>query len=250
MSQRASQSLFVRTGKLVRRHRKWWPVVILPAFFLLNWVWHALKKPSEVIGLLESGYYKDPHSTWAAFGPLFEAHSTALIPPELLAAIAQTESRGNPLARTYWRWRWSWNPFSWYSPASSAVGLFQITDGTFAESSRYCVHLNKVARRTVWYDVNGCWFNWLYNRVVPSHSTEMTSAYLHVQVEKLVDNKPLAAQTKHDLAALVHLCGPGVAAIYLRQGFKFKKNTYCDAHDPMAYLKRIRTLMVTFRNIR
>ena len=27
--------------------------------------------------------------------------------PELLAALAQVEGSGNPVARTYWRWSWS-----------------------------------------------------------------------------------------------------------------------------------------------
>ena len=43
------------------------------------------------------------------------------------------ESSGDPVALTYWRWRLSWNPFEVYRPASSAVGMFQLTDGTFAE---------------------------------------------------------------------------------------------------------------------
>ena len=33
------------------------------------------------------------------------------ITPELLAALAQVEGAGNPVARTYWRWRLTWNPF-------------------------------------------------------------------------------------------------------------------------------------------
>jgi len=38
----------------------------------------------------------------------------AVITPELLAALAQVEGSGNPVARTYWRWRLSWNPFEVY----------------------------------------------------------------------------------------------------------------------------------------
>ena len=54
--------------------------------------------------------------------------------PELLAALAQVEGAGNPVARTYWRWRLSWNPLELYRPASSAVGMYQITDATFQEA--------------------------------------------------------------------------------------------------------------------
>ena len=31
--------------------------------------------------------------------------------PQLLAALAQVEGAGNPVATTYWRWRLTWNPF-------------------------------------------------------------------------------------------------------------------------------------------
>jgi len=39
----------------------------------------------------------------AQYGPLFRRHSTVVITPELLAALAQVEGAGNPVARTYWR---------------------------------------------------------------------------------------------------------------------------------------------------
>ena len=71
--------------------------------------------------------------------------STSTITPELLAALAQVESAGNPVARTYWRWQLAWNPFAVYQPASSAVGLLQMTDGAYAEAARYCIRQN--ARR-------------------------------------------------------------------------------------------------------
>jgi hypothetical protein len=56
------------------------------------------------------------------------------------------------VARTYWRWRLTWNPFGVYKPASSAVGLYQMTDAAFAEASRYCVRRHAVV------DAD-CWFN-------------------------------------------------------------------------------------------
>jgi hypothetical protein len=44
----------------------------------------------------------------------FSVHTT--ITPELLAALAQVERTGNPVARTYWRWQLPWNPFAVYKP--------------------------------------------------------------------------------------------------------------------------------------
>ena len=229
--------------------RGWCLIVLIPALFTVNWIWQAVVKPSEVIGLLEAGYFKDPRKTWEVFGPLFREHSTSMIPPELLAALSHAESRGNPIARTYWRWRWTLNPFAIYAPASSAVGLLQITDGTFAVARQYCIHGNKVAREGDWYDSRNCWFNSLYSRVVPSHAIEMTSAYLHVTVSKIAGRRPLLPATWHDLAALTHLCGPGVAEEYLLSGMRFAKSSYCEAHNPRVYLKQIRNLMAVFKKM-
>ena len=73
--------------------------------------------------------------------------------PELLAALAQVESSGNPVARTYWRWRFSWNPFELYGPASSTIGMFQITDGTFAEARPFCIRdIMSSSRSGPWHD--------------------------------------------------------------------------------------------------
>ena len=56
------------------------------------------------------------------------------------------------MARTYWRWRLSWNPFELYQPASSAVGMYQITDPTFQEAKRYCIHDHVVVEDRPWND--------------------------------------------------------------------------------------------------
>ena len=71
---------------------------------------------------------KTPAGTWRQYAPLFLKYSTGVITPELLAALAQVEASGNPVARTYWRWAWKPEPFDVYRPASSAVGMYQITD--------------------------------------------------------------------------------------------------------------------------
>src|SRR4029078_8432547 len=76
---------------------------------------------------------KAPAETWAAYGPLFRAHATPTMTAQLLAAPAHVEAAGNPLATPEWRWRLTARPFQVYRPASTAVGMLQITEGTFAE---------------------------------------------------------------------------------------------------------------------
>jgi hypothetical protein len=116
-----------------------WCIVAIGAWFALNWIYQVVRKPGEILAPVSDSLAKSPESTWRSYGSLFEKHSTRIISPEFLAALAQVEGSGNPIASTYWRWRWSWNPFEIYRPASSAVGMFQITDGTFAEARKYCI---------------------------------------------------------------------------------------------------------------
>src|SRR5262245_34382660 len=105
-------------------------LVLITVFAAVNWIVQVARKPSELFFPVSGSLAKTPAQTWRAYGPLFDKNSTAVITPELLAALAQVEGSGNPVARTYWKWRFTWNPFEMYRPASSAAGMFQITDGT------------------------------------------------------------------------------------------------------------------------
>src|SRR6202035_1777788 len=94
---------------------------ILAVFFAMNVVYQVLRKPTEVLAPVSGAFNKTPIETWRQYAPLFREYSTAAIPPELLAALAQVEAAGNPIASTYWRWRLTWNPFAIYQPASSSA---------------------------------------------------------------------------------------------------------------------------------
>jgi hypothetical protein len=103
-------------------------VLLVIVWAAVNWIVQVVRKPTEVFvaaGAVSGSLAKVPAQTWRQYGPLFDEHSTSVITPELLAALAQVESSGNPVARTYWRWRFSWNPFELYGPASSAAGCFR-----------------------------------------------------------------------------------------------------------------------------
>jgi hypothetical protein len=117
---------------------------ILAVVSLANAVYQVVRKPTELLFFVGGALDKVPSETWQQYGPLFRKYSTDTITPELLAALAQIESTGNPVARTYWRWRLTWNPFGVYKPASSVVGLYQMTDAAYAEASRYCVRRHAV----------------------------------------------------------------------------------------------------------
>jgi hypothetical protein len=192
---------------------------------------------------------KSPAETWRSYGRLFKEHSTAVISPALLAALAQVEGAGNPVARTYWRWRLAPNPFKVYQPASSAVGMYQITDATFSDARRYCIHDHAVVEEGPWLDLSSCWFNVLYSRVVPSHAIEMTSALLDRRVARAIERHRVAAATpdrKQDLAAVIHLCGPTAGDTYAAHGFRLTARQRCGDHDVRNYLARVNMMKRRF----
>lgn len=213
----------------------------------INWVYHAFYKPTELFFPVENSLTKSPRETWREYGALFEAHSTAIITPDLLAALAQAEGSGNPVARTYWRWRFdSWNPLEWYQPASTAVGMFQITDGTFQEGKRYCIHNHVVVEDGPWHNFNSCWFNGLYTRIIPGHAIELTAVLLDRQVAKAVGARPATFQQKQDLAAVIHLCGAGAGRDYAKRNFRLMPNQHCGDHDVKTYLTKIQSMERVF----
>jgi hypothetical protein len=222
-------------------------VVILVAWSATNWVYQAIRKPTELYFPVSGALTKPPPETWRSYQPLFNEHSTAVITPELLAALAQIEGGGNPVARTYWRWRLTWNPFEVYQPASSAVGMYQITDGTFREAKRYCIHDHVVMEDGLWHDAKSCWFNSLYTRVVPSHAIELTAALLDRGVASATGRRRNATlQQKQDLAAVIHLCGTGAGEAYARRGFRLTAHQRCGDHDLRDYLARVNAMKRQF----
>ncbi|HEU4938794.1 MAG TPA: transglycosylase SLT domain-containing protein [Vicinamibacterales bacterium] len=227
-------------------------VLLVIVWATVNWVVQVVRKPTEVFVAVSGSLAKVPAQTWRQYGSLFDEHSTPVITPELLAALAQVESSGNPVARTYWRWRFTWNPFELYGPASSAVGMFQITDGTFSEARRYCIHDHVVVEDGAWHDSRSCWFNALYTRVVPAHAVEMTAALLDRTVARILARNRITTaslQQRQDLAAIIHLCGDGAGDRFARGGFRFTGGQRCGDHDPRRYLAQVNTLKRQFARL-
>jgi hypothetical protein len=216
--------------------------LILVAFSLANLVYQIVRKPTELFFFVGRALDKTPTETWRQYEPLFREYSTSTITPELLAALAQVESTGNPVARTYWRWRLSWNPFAVYTPASSAVGLYQMTDAAYAEARRHCI------RRHVVVDAD-CRLNSLHIRALPSHAIELAAVYLDRNVAAVLGQAPdttATPQQKQDLAALIHLCGAGPAAAFARRGFQATAGERCGDHLVASYLAKVNAMKRQF----
>jgi len=220
-------------------------VILFTVFSVVNLVYQVIRKPTELFFFVGHRLDKEPAETWRQYGPLFRIYSTSTITPELLAALTQIESSGNPVDRTYWRWRWSFNPFAIYQPASSAVGLTQMTDGAYAEAARFCIRDHAVTD-------TGCGFTSLYVRALPSHAIELASIYLDRNVTDVLaragDVKPSPSE-RQDLAAFIHLCGGGPATAFARRKFQMNTDERCGDHLVSSYVARVDAMKRQFQRL-
>jgi hypothetical protein len=227
--------------------------LLIAVWFAANGVYQVVRKPTELFFPVSGVLYRTPAQTWATYQSVFRAHSTAIMTPEFLAALAQVEGSGNPVVRTYWRWSLTHEPFEVYRPASSAVGMYQITDGTFEEARRYCIRDHKVLEAGPWNNFRSCWFNSLYTRVIASHSVELTSAYLDHRVRRALSRSGRTSATlqqKQNLAAVIHLCGAGAGERYARRGLQTTSNQRCGDHDVRTYVNKVNTMQRVFARLR
>jgi hypothetical protein len=228
-------------------------LIVLAALALaVNGVYQVLRKPTELFFPVSSALNKLPDETWSRYAPIFRKHATAVTTAPFLAALAQVEASGNPIARTYWRWSWRPHFFDLYRPASSAVGMYQITDGTFAEARQLCIHDHQVVREGRWNDWHACWMNGLYSRVIPSDAVELVSAYLTANTEELLGRyhrNNATLQQRQQVATLIHLCGAGAAAGYVRQGLHASPGQRCGDQEVAAYLGRVQAMTRLFSRL-
>ena len=219
--------------------------MLLALIMLANIAYQTMRKPTELFVLVGHALDKEPSETWRQYGPLFRKHATATITPELLAALAQVETAGNPLARTYWRWRWSLNPLAIYRPASSAVGLFQMLDAAYADAARFCIRGNAVTEA-------GCGSHFFYVRAIPSHAIELASVYLDRNVADVLaraGDVKASREQKQDLAAFIHLCGAGPATAYARRHFQLTAGERCGDHLVASYISGVNAMKRQFQRL-
>ena len=227
-------------------------IVSIALWASVNWAYHAVHKPTELLSPLSSRLAKTPSQTWQDYEPHFRKHATAVIGPELLAALAQVESAGNPLAQTYWQWHLTWHPFELYRPASSAIGMYQVTDATFAQTKRECLYRPGVTEGDFMPMLGFCWFDGLYTRVVPSRAVELTATFLDRSVAATLKRERIARPTlqhKQDLAAVIHLCGAGAGETYAKRGFRLTPGQRCGDHDVRVYLGRVNGMKRVFARL-
>jgi hypothetical protein len=227
-------------------------VLLLALWAPINLAYQVIQKPSELLAPLSGWLIKTPDETWRSYAPLFHRYATANVAPELLAALAQAESAGNPVATTYWRWRFSINLLAIYRPASSSVGMYQMTDAAYIEARRYCVSHHHVAEDHADSNAPACGQGGAYWRILPKDAIELTASYLDRRVVALLAKRhpaPVTQQQKDNLAAVIHLCGPGPAGTYVRRGFHLTPGERCGDQDIAAYVGRVSNFERQFRRL-
>jgi len=246
-----------RWSRAFRRAPRYAQVLIALALVFALWVsvngtYQVIRKPTELFFPVSGTLNKTPAETWQEYGSIFRAHATTTITPELLAALAQVEGSGNPIARTYWRWSFTPHPFDVYRPASSAVGMYQFTDGTFDEARGFCIHDHRVVQDGPWFAWRSCWFNAFYTRVVPTHAVEMASAYLDVNVARALARHRVSSATlaqRQNAATLMHLCGVGAGDDYVKRGFRLVSGQRCGDHLASGYVARVNAMKALFTRL-
>jgi hypothetical protein len=214
-------------------------LTLIGLLFALNFLIQIALKPAEALGMLGLGRSRSITETWHAFSRHFQRHATEVTPSTFLAAMAQVESSGNPLATPKWRFHWSGSWWRWFAPESTSVGLLQFTDGTFEMARKFCIHKGQVVLDGPWHDWDSCWFNWAYLRISASDSIEVTSAYLHHEVMTSLAGRSASLKNQRRLAAVIHLCGSGKGRAFIRSGFSLPSAGHCGRHSVQRYVKTI-----------
>ena len=129
--------------------------------------------------------------------------------------------------------------------ASSAVGLYQMTDAALSEAQGYCILHHAVVE-------TGCSATLLHSRVVPRHATEFTAVLLNRNVAAILGHRPntrISRQQREGLAAVIHLCGTGLATAFARRGFRLAPGERCGDHDVVAYTTQINAMKRQFLHL-
>jgi hypothetical protein len=222
-------------------------IILLTLLFGINFIFQIYKKPIELISIITQTRAKTLTQTWKDYGEFFTNSSTDIISPAFLAALAQKESSGNPLASPRWKLNFKRPIDRIYSPPTTAFGLMQMTNPNFYDSSRLC-YKAKNKRNSKSFD--DCGRINMSTRIFPAHSIYLTARNLTYQVKKILKRRKRKKKATRDqiesLASITHLCGMGKGKRLLRSNFNVRKIGRCGSHSPINYVRDIKKLKKKF----
>lgn len=222
-----------------KRVRIWLYVIV--TVLVTNFIFHIANNPIHVLSFFSDSMLKRPSETWQSYGSIFRAAEKGRVRGTLLAALAQVESQGNPLAAPDWQFSFSTDLTELYAPASTSFGVMQITKGTFDLILKTCKK-----------GESDCPYAGLATRARVRDSVFMTSGHLNRSMEELVGAKQLKKLSESNvvkLASIIHLCGPDVARRLVRVKFNTELLPRCGSHWPSLYTRRVAELKKQFENI-
>ena len=80
----------------------------------------------------------------------------------------------------------------------------------------------------------------------------MTSAYLDYHVARLLVRHRVRNATlreKQNAAALMHLCGVGIADAYVARGFRLRAGERCGDHSAAGYVAKVDAMKAVFARL-
>lgn len=207
----------------------------------LNILIGVIRKPAHLLNPISKFFYKVPSQTWQSYRGEFKEYETDIMDAAFLAALAQAESSGNPIATAYWHFSFKQDLLSIFQPASSSLGLYQMTMDTFKDAKRFCFSEDGIRVDENRANLKACWKNNFRFRFSAADSIQLTSARLHYYTNVALSNykKTLSKTTKQQLAAIIQLCGPGRAKEFIRNGFSLKQMKACGSHSVPNYVSRV-----------
>lgn len=205
--------------------------------FSINFFYQVYSNPLHLLSFLSRPFSKTPQQTWETYKDVFERAAVGRVTAPLIAAIAQVESQGNPLAAPTWTLQMSSDLKEVYAPASSAFGIMQITKGTFERMQRICSEMQT------------CSSGNFSTRMRATDSIGMVAHYLHSVMTEMLGNKRVALlrdEQVTELASVIHLCGPEVGGRLVQNRFRLKMLSKCGAHWPQVYTNRVMVMKKQF----
>lgn len=219
-------------------NRVWLSVKLIMAILLLNLVFQIYQNPIHIFSFVSRPFSKTPQQTWKQYGEVFQELGDSHLTPELLAAIAQVESNGNPLAAPAWKVEATTDLAQIFAPASSAFGLMQITKGTF-ESMR--IIAKSEGHPTP-----------IMTRLSARDQIQLSVLHLRRNIQEILGQKgweKLDRKRTTSLASVIHLCGPEIGRRLTKSGFRAERLPRCGSHWPQVYIQRVWELRQTFEKM-
>ena len=208
----------------------------------------VIRKPAHLLTPITKYFYKVPSETWNSYQGIFTSYETETLDAPFLAALAQAESAGNPIATPYWEFNFQQDILSFFRPASSSLGIYQMTYDTFQDAKRFCFVDGKIVMDLNKKELKNCWSNDFKFRFSVTDSVHLTSARLSYYTESILTKyrKKASIKQRQQTAAIIQLCGPGKGEQFARSGFAVNQMGSCGSHSVAAYIKRVFKYKQTF----